>query len=323
MSSQISTCRVSPGTSVAVNSRSGPNGTSTPPIRIVAPAPVVAGREVAALVELAVGRQVGLRRDPQHPPAVDDDRTVEDAGAVDERRADDDDGDQVVRGLHDLVDRRLDAVSTVSCRCRSSIGVRRTGSARGRSPPPRRRRGTHAPARSRRARWRPGPRSRSAACRQRRGRTRGRRPSRSPRRESRAPQKSRFLHVELVLAFSDRTSRASAGPSTSSRPTTCSPSRPSDSMNSRSSGNSGRASTGAEAASRNWTASRVPPSATRPLAAPSRGGSGIACRVKVSTTRSNAVPLPRQRQQVGDAVVHARPRVGFPRRLDQRSRRWW
>ena len=37
MSSQTSTCRVSPGTSVAVKSRSGPNGTSVPPIRIVDP----------------------------------------------------------------------------------------------------------------------------------------------------------------------------------------------------------------------------------------------------------------------------------------------
>ena len=34
MSSQISTCSTKPGTSVAANSRSGPNGTSASPIRI-------------------------------------------------------------------------------------------------------------------------------------------------------------------------------------------------------------------------------------------------------------------------------------------------
>ena len=38
MSSQISTCRTSPGTSVALNSRSWPKGTSSPPTVITPPA---------------------------------------------------------------------------------------------------------------------------------------------------------------------------------------------------------------------------------------------------------------------------------------------
>ena len=62
MSSQISTCSFRPGTSVASKTRSGPNGTSCAGDGDRAPAPVVARREPAALVELAVRRQVGLRR---------------------------------------------------------------------------------------------------------------------------------------------------------------------------------------------------------------------------------------------------------------------
>ena len=65
---------------------------------------VVAGSEPAALVELAVGREVRLGRDPQHPTAVDDDRAVEHPGAVHERRADDQDGEQVRGTLHEVGD---------------------------------------------------------------------------------------------------------------------------------------------------------------------------------------------------------------------------
>ena len=79
MSSQISTCSTKPGMSVAVNNRSGPNGTS----RISAaypdpPACQIAGRHLAALVELAVRRQVRLGHDAEHPTAVDDNCRVVD-----------------------------------------------------------------------------------------------------------------------------------------------------------------------------------------------------------------------------------------------------
>ncbi len=65
---------------------------------------VVTGREPATLVELAVGRQVGLRRDAQHLASVDDDCAVEHASAVHERGADDQDGEQICRRLDDVGD---------------------------------------------------------------------------------------------------------------------------------------------------------------------------------------------------------------------------
>ena len=68
------------------------------------PAPVVAGGEVPALVELAVGRQVGLRPTAEDRAAVDDDRAVEDPGAVDERRPHHEDRPQVRRRGDDLGD---------------------------------------------------------------------------------------------------------------------------------------------------------------------------------------------------------------------------
>ena len=75
-----------------------------------AAAAVVARREPAALVELAVGREVRLRRHAEHPAAVDDDGAVEHPGAVHERRADHDHRQQVGRADHDLADRRLHGV---------------------------------------------------------------------------------------------------------------------------------------------------------------------------------------------------------------------
>ena len=134
MSSQISTCSLRSGRSVAAKMRSGPNGTvvGAPSVVELAPsvvelapsvvelvettdrdrrpAPVVAGREPAPLVELPVGRQVGLRRDPQHPAAVDHHGAVEDAGAVHERGPDDEHREQVGRPGRDLHDGRLDAL---------------------------------------------------------------------------------------------------------------------------------------------------------------------------------------------------------------------
>ena len=70
------------GRSVAAKIRSGPNGTSCAGDADRRPRTVVAGGEVAALVELAVGRQVRLRRDAEDPAAVDHDRAVEHPGAV-------------------------------------------------------------------------------------------------------------------------------------------------------------------------------------------------------------------------------------------------
>ncbi len=70
-----------------------------------APPSVVPGREPAALVELAVGRQVGLRAHAEHPAPVDHHGAVQDAGAVHERGTDDDDRGEVRRPGHDLGDR--------------------------------------------------------------------------------------------------------------------------------------------------------------------------------------------------------------------------
>ena len=67
-------------------------------------------RELAALVELAVGRRVGLRRHAEHAAAVDDDRAVVDPVAVAQRRADDEHRQQLARGGDDGLQRGLDAV---------------------------------------------------------------------------------------------------------------------------------------------------------------------------------------------------------------------
>ena len=125
MSSQISTCSAKPGHVGGAEDQVGAERHLGAGRRvIVAPAPVVAGREPAPLVELAVGRQVGLRRHAEDPAAVDDDRAVEDPGAVHQRRADHD---------HRAAGRSLAATisatasctpsSRVSCRNRSSIDV--------------------------------------------------------------------------------------------------------------------------------------------------------------------------------------------------------
>ncbi len=89
MSSQTSTWSARPGTSVAANSRSGPNGTVVPPRRDRPAALVVPGGVPAALVELPVRRQVGLRRHAEHLAALDHHRAVVDPVAVGERRPDD------------------------------------------------------------------------------------------------------------------------------------------------------------------------------------------------------------------------------------------
>ena len=98
----------SPGTSSASKIRSGPNGTSSPAEPIQESPPVVARGEVPPLVELAVGRQVGLGRDAEHPAPVHDHRAVEHPGAVHERRPHDDDRQQVGGRCGQLLDGRLD-----------------------------------------------------------------------------------------------------------------------------------------------------------------------------------------------------------------------
>ena len=110
MSSQISTCSL----------RSGHVGRAEDQVRTERHPPVghadrrtaavVARREVPPLVELPVGRQVGLGRDAQDHAAVDDHRAVEDPGAVDQRCADDQHRPQRGgRGDH-LGDRRVRGV---------------------------------------------------------------------------------------------------------------------------------------------------------------------------------------------------------------------
>ena len=71
---------------------------------------VVACREPAALVELAVGRQVRLRRDAQQLAAVDHDGAVVEAVAVTQRRADDEHGEEIDGCLDQPHDGRLDGV---------------------------------------------------------------------------------------------------------------------------------------------------------------------------------------------------------------------
>ena len=82
MSSQISTWSRRSGRSVAAKIRSGPSGTSHAGDADRRTREVVAGGEVAALVELAVVRQVGLRGDAEDPARLDHDRAVEQPGAV-------------------------------------------------------------------------------------------------------------------------------------------------------------------------------------------------------------------------------------------------
>ena len=58
-----------------------------------------------ALVELAVVRQVHLRRDPEHDAAVDDDRAVVEPVVAVQRGTDHDHRAELAAGLNDLLDR--------------------------------------------------------------------------------------------------------------------------------------------------------------------------------------------------------------------------
>ena len=156
MSSQISTNRASPGTSVARKIRSVPNGTSSPPRRMTSPRWSSPGGEPARLVELAVGRQVRLRGDPEDLAAVDHHGAVVDPVPVAQRRADDEHRAQVARSPRPG---RRWPPAPPRAGCPGGTGRRsssRSGTARGRSRPRRRRRGTPAPRRARSRRWSPG-----------------------------------------------------------------------------------------------------------------------------------------------------------------------
>ena len=75
------------------------------------PRTVVAGGELAALVELAVGGQVRLRHHTEHRTAVDHHRGVVDPVAVAQRRADDQHRQQVGGRGHQVVQRPSTASS--------------------------------------------------------------------------------------------------------------------------------------------------------------------------------------------------------------------
>ena len=83
---------------------------------------VVARRVPAALVELAIGRQVRLRRDAEQLAAMDHDRAVVEAVAVAQRRADHEHGKQIDGCLDQPLRSAVStASSTASCITRSSI----------------------------------------------------------------------------------------------------------------------------------------------------------------------------------------------------------
>ena len=109
MSSQTSTWTTRPGTSLGGEQQVRPERHLRAGEEDLA-AHVVAGRELAPLVELAVRRQVRLGRDPEQPAAVDDDRAVVDPAAVPQRGAEHEHRQQVGGALDDRRDRRLDAV---------------------------------------------------------------------------------------------------------------------------------------------------------------------------------------------------------------------
>ncbi len=106
---------------------------------------VVAGREVPSFVELAVGRQVGLRGHAEHPAAVHDDRAVEHPQSLAQRRTDDEHHAEVAptrrrRRRSRPRPRRAGSPAATGPRWRS-----RSASARG-TPPPRRPRSAQARA---------------------------------------------------------------------------------------------------------------------------------------------------------------------------------
>ena len=126
---------------------------------------VVARRDLAALVELPVGRQVRLRREPEQPPPVHDGRDVDDPVPVADRQPHDEHRQQVGRALDD---RRRARVRPRPAACPAAGCPRsstRSASAPGRSPARRPRRRTRAPPAAPTRRSPRGRRSPCAACR--------------------------------------------------------------------------------------------------------------------------------------------------------------
>ena len=220
---------------------------------------------------------------------MDDDRAVEDPGAVHQRGADHDHRAQVGAGRDDLVDRREHALEqgVLEEQVVDRVAAQRQlGEHRHRDAVlvagPRLR--EHRRGVGRRVRDRD---------RHRAGRDPGE-PVRIGRVEVhtstlfRRPVRS-CAPTRAFVAVSGGTSPASAGRRSPPGVRRAGRRGASDSMKCRSSGNGGPASALPESAYRNATASSVPPAATSPVtasAACSRGGSGSACSVKISTTRS-------------------------------------
>ena len=109
-SSQISACTTRSGRSSAANSRSVPHGASKPGHADLLSGDRVAGHEMAALVELAVVGQVGLRHHAQQPAAMDSERRVVQPPGVAHRRTYQQQGQQGRRILHQARDRLLHRV---------------------------------------------------------------------------------------------------------------------------------------------------------------------------------------------------------------------
>ena len=115
MSSQISACTTRPGTSSAANSRSVPNGAVSAADGDLAAHHPVARHEMPRLVEFAVVGQMDLRHHAEQPAAMDRQRAVVERSGMAQRRADQQQrqqiggrGDQVRdRGLHRVQQRGL------------------------------------------------------------------------------------------------------------------------------------------------------------------------------------------------------------------------
>ena len=175
-SSQISACTTSPGTSRGLEEQVRAERHVLAADGDLA-AHVVADGDLAALVELAVRRQVGLRHDAEDAAAVHDERAVVDPVAMAQRRADDEHRQQPGRALDDRGQRVLDAVEdgVLEQQVLDRVAAQgQLGEDGHRRRPPRR---TRAPSAARPRRWPAGRRRRCARCRRRPGRSRAGRAS--------------------------------------------------------------------------------------------------------------------------------------------------
>ena len=109
-SSQISAWTIRPRRSSAANSRSVPNGDAAAGDRDGPAVGAVAGDEVARLVELAVVRQVDFRHHAEQRAAMDGQGAVVERAQMPQRRADQQQRQQVGGGCDDGLDRGFDRV---------------------------------------------------------------------------------------------------------------------------------------------------------------------------------------------------------------------